>query len=85
MRAPVQATQGIHHLVNRNGTLHIGRPPEGGLAVHRMSVRRPKRQNGPLHFRFELRMIKDVQGMLKMGEGHWFASFLPILFLSRPD
>jgi len=29
-------------------------------------------------------MMDDVQGMLKMGEGHCFASFLPILFLSRP-
>ena len=50
-----------------------------------MSVRCPGRQNGPLHFRFELGMVDDVQGMLKMGEGHCFASFLPILFLLRPD
>lgn len=28
--------------------------------------------------------MNNIQGVLKMGEGHWFASFLPILFLSLP-
>ena len=72
-------------LPSKSWTLHIGRLPESGLAFNRMSVRRPGRQNGPFHLGFELGMVNNVQRMLKMGEGHCFASFLPILFLSRPD
>jgi len=84
MRASVEVPQCIHHLVHREWAPYIGRLPKSGLAFNRMSIRGPGGQDGTLHLRLELGMMNDVQGVLKMGEGHCVASFLPILFLSRP-
>jgi hypothetical protein len=76
----IESAQGVHHIVNVGGLFAVWRPSQGCLAFNRIGVRGPRGQYRSPHFRFELRMVHHIKGVSKTGEGHWFASFLPILF-----
>jgi hypothetical protein len=73
--------QRVHHAVYREGLVAVWRLSQGWLTFDRIRTRGPRREYGSLHFGFELRMMNDIEGVTKMGEGHCIASFLPILFL----
>lgn len=78
MRCPIEIPQRI----DREGVPDIGWISHRVLALNGMGVRCPRCQDRSFHLWLKLGMMNDIQGVLKMGEGHWFASFLPILFLS---
>jgi hypothetical protein len=80
-RPSIEVAQRSHNIVVVKGVIDIRRVPERGLIFDCVSIGCPGRENGPFHFGFELRVMHYVERTAKIGEGHGFTSFLPILCL----